>query len=1099
MPFKPKSLDDINSLYDSDIAAARAIEEGKSKIQEETPSPTVFVPPTEEPSGESGESVRDISSVVDDFIRAMNSGEIASKPSRIKIDSDREAGARKPAQRSGVQAPRTGVQGLSRQQAQGGPVVTNSAARQATGERPFRGGQAPYDAEEGGPSYARQKAAAEEARRQANELEKQRRQEEYRKMLSTEGSGRRTSEDMDEFINEYASVMNDEDEGRRARRQRRRAPKTETVVNAQPEEAPPAEEGDPFESFFHDVTDDISEEERHQSTDAVRSSDFDGVFDGTDMETLPYSVKRYIYEQKLMYEEQARLTQEAYDRRIAEDYARSQAEQDQLRAEQERIRREAEERHQRDAERLAEREKEYRRQKELLERRSREEAEMNAEEVRHQGEEIRRLLAERDRLIAEQEALSIQMKEDALAVQEREKQRDEEYAALTAEKDRIQAQREALEAQIREEAIAAEEYERLRDDQYDALAAERDALIAKQEELERRIEEENRIISEKERVYNERYAFVVAERDRLLAGQGLNPPEDEEFPNADDGFETEERSPEIVEEDYYSSIAPETFEEGEGAEAASEDEEVLDKRTRKQKLKEERALDRAAEKEMVREAKERAKAEKRARKAAKRGEELPIDEMPSDEDGAVADEIEEEPIPEAPEAALEAEGADEPENGGDVVEKPKRGGARAFVRFILSLVLIGSIAACGVLFSLSHVLNVNTGKKAVFGNYYFFTINEDISRANVRAGDIVIFKGVDSAKKGESVAYLITREDGSKYFSIGTKKSSSVDSNGNVIYNFEEKTSAAHSDVLGIVKRSFSKVGTVVDLLLSHESIFLVAFAALALLCFVLVVFVLRNKSKAALKREKKALKARKEEEKKTSGEEESVPDRNEPGFENETGDESSYFDEISDAASDEYEDRLPQTEESSEGFGDPYGAAFSEDAPAETDLRDEAAGSYEELPRETEPDESNLDDLSRWLDQLGETEAESEMTPPAEENEPESPPVEENQSQPAVTAPVENLPGPDEFEDIVSSDDSFAFDDDDDDDDAQKEPPYQPGDESFFGDSGNVFGDFEGFEEDESSKSKRSSRKKKKHDKKRQEDRYPADADNQDDVFDSL
>lgn len=1232
MPYKPRSLDDINSLYDSDIAAARAIEQGKSKVKEDAQAPTVSVPPTSAADIAAPGAVGDISSVVDELIRAMNSGDNASKPSKIRIDNPSGQSARKPSYRPGIHAPRTGVQSLGEQKASGGRVVTHASARQTVDERPFRAGQ-PYDQEEGGPSYARQKAAADEARRSADEAEKQRRREEYRRMLTSEDSDRRTDEQMSEFISEYASVMNDEEDGgrnRRAKRKERKASHAKPQPPEQPHEQRPARSGNGFEDFFYDVTGDIPQEQRERGSNNVQSSDFDSMFADTDMATLPYSAKQFVYEQKLMYEDQARRAKEEYERRSAEDYARNLNEQEMLRAEQERIRREAEARRQQDVQLFAEREYELNRQREELERKLEEDARLMAQQEARFSTEISDLTAERDRLLAEHEELSLRMREDAkineettrqreaelaALVAERnglllrqneiikqrdteleiynrrrvediaaiEKQRDETIEKLTAERDRLLAEHEELSRQIQNETLAHEEIDKQKAEELAALAAERDRLLQQQNDILAQKESElaeieNRRatdIAELERQSNEEIERLTTERDRLLDEQeklnGQIQADNLAFKEVSDrraeelaALESErdallKRQDEIVRQtreeydrrnsqsegevaDLLEGLAAQTAIYAEANAAAKEQDqpaevensnaddsdafeeyadEPASRKAEKRRLKEERALDRAAEKDMVREANERAKAEKAARKAAKKAKRRGIvledenavveadDEsisasahenelQPEQGEPAEAPTVTQNDVPEADVATYndtDDEPAEEtyPERSyhHENAAKPKRGAARAFFRFVLSLVLVAVIAAAGCIVSIDKVFKLNYGEKSLIGNYLFFTASDTIEGANISADDIVVVRGADSAENGDVVAYV--DRDGGAY-GFGTKSNVTINSNGEAFYNFAQGGGVSRSMIVGVVQTTIPAIGSYLALATEYSSILFIGLAAVALILFIIIVFAMRNKNKKAIKRAKKAAKAERSR-RDYQYDRESEQGDADFGEVDAMVDEEASFEPVEPAGNEDNELskneaetdlRSQRNEGSDEREGNDFAHELDEVADALRRLDDEAEESVEpdrvaedaaEAEEDKNEDISNLladfsfnddeDDSSRRAEHLGQISETDENAEPSEEG---------------FKA---------DFENINSWDDGIVIDED------TGETPYEPGDGTFFGDSGDLF-DFDAFDEEAKEEDRRSSRRKKGRNKRHMET-YTAGTGDNNDVFDSL
>ena len=1104
LPYKPKSLDDINSLYDSDIAAARAIEQGKSKLKEDASSPSVNMPPENDGNVGAPGNVQDISSVVDDFIRAMNAGEISSKPSKIRIDTPAGVSPRKPSYRPGIHAPRTGVQSLDSQKAQSGKVVTNASARQTGDERPFRSAPG-YEPTEGGPNYAKQKAAAEEARKAAEELEKQRRRDEYRRMITSENSERRTDEQMDEFLSEYSSVMNDEDEGRRSRRAKRREHKAETASRTQAPAPSPQQNrsSDGFEDFFHDVTDNIPPEERNKDGNIVQSSDFDDMFAETDMATLPYSAKQFIYEQKLMYEDQARRAKEEYERRVAEDYVRNKNEQDLLRAEQERIRREAEEQQKRDEQLLVEKEYEYKRQMEILEHKIEENAHIMEQHESRLSSEIEDLIAERDDLLARQEELV--------------RQRDEELSAYNLK---------------RESDIAALEMKR--NEEIEKLTAERDDLIRQKDadlaELARQRDEEVAALMAK----LEKQTSMYAEASAAIAAKTAERDAAEEAVPAE--------KPEDDIESSYSADAAVFNEYAQNAEGEATEEKPLDRKAEKQRLKEERALDRAAEKEMVREAKERAKAEKAAAKAAKKakkqGAEQPESESfiaesemndetaepvyPEDtaepveaaetfeeaneaepvdipvvpvEEEEIYDSIEMPVVPSADEEIYEpADNEVEAFEESEKPEKQKRGAVRVFFRTIFSLLLVALIIALAGIVSLDKVIKLNYGEKSLIGNCIFFTASESIEGTNINSGDLVIVRGADSAANGEVIAY-VDREIGS--YGFGTKDDVTIDSNGDTFYKFTQGEGIQRSKVVGIVQKTVATIGTYLALATRYSNLILIGGAAIALILFLIIVFAMRNRNKR---------KPAKNKAKKPSGEKavrEDIPAEAEEILDN-------SFDEIDDAAyqSEAHGETIPTDEyigQTEDYFEDESAPAADEEPTLEeisrqfAEVADEeidnepAAVQADEIPEEeTENHEATIEELEHLFSDFDFDEHEEQDDNGASSLWTIDQIDEMNQSK---DDGIDDVP---QFEDVSSNspesdapaNEEIVFDD---------EPagtPYQPGDGTFFGDSSGVF-DFDSFDDEPKHSSKREPRRKKKQDKLRTE--TLSSDNNGDDVFDSL
>lgn len=470
MGYKPKSLDDINSLYDTEISATKAIEQGRSKVKDETPQIKInFGENPESPSFEqtqSPDSVPDISSAVNSFINSLQAPVQSEKPSRIQNPVYR--GAQQPAaqqkgKRPGVQAPRTGVQPVDNQKAPTGNTRGRGNGAPTGSERLFSAPDAPTVLN-GGPNYAQQKAAAEEARRQAAERAAKKREESKKRPI---GGRRGPGAEIDDLMKDYGRIMGDEDtkhgKGKRHKtkpEQSSTAPKK--AYEEVPYETPAASQRSGFQGLYDSAVSGLSDEERNRSAAPVRQSNFGGMFDGTDMETLPYSAKELIYNERRRYAQLSRETQAEYDRRRAEDFARAEAESELLRAEQERIRAEQEERIRRAEEERIAREYELQQRQAELDR-------QRQEELRKRDEENKRLRQEMDRLLAEQAEIKRQAEfrqaEEARAVEEAKRAEEMQKAeeARLAEIEQQRLERERLEAeQLEKERAAEEEAERLR-------------------------------------------------------------------------------------------------------------------------------------------------------------------------------------------------------------------------------------------------------------------------------------------------------------------------------------------------------------------------------------------------------------------------------------------------------------------------------------------------------------------------------------------------------------------------------------------------------------------------------------------------------------
>lgn len=399
MAYKPRSLDDINSLYDTEVAANRAIEQAKSKVVEESPKLNFDYGQKQEPTSkeqvQTSETVPDLSDAINMFIRSFNepAQEVrqpkfrsAQRPSQVPVQ--RQA-------RPGVQLPRTGIQPIESQKMPSGNM--KKTARPVGEERLFNGGFIESNAENGGPNYAQQKAAQEEARRLAAQKASKKRKEDENKY--TVGGRRAPGAGLDDLMSDYTRIMNDEDESKASRRERKRKQKSEErhiseqskVEESVKEEQVVPEEKDTasiiLEQLYQDAMRNISEEDRMKGVGQDR--EFNGYFDGTDMESLPYSLKQVIYDEMVRYDTLSRETQEEYDRRKSEAFARTEAESELLKVEQQRIRAQ-----QRQNAQSAEEARAARKKAELIEQRR-----QKAEEVRQREEEIRRLREEKEALL----------------------------------------------------------------------------------------------------------------------------------------------------------------------------------------------------------------------------------------------------------------------------------------------------------------------------------------------------------------------------------------------------------------------------------------------------------------------------------------------------------------------------------------------------------------------------------------------------------------------------------------------------------------------------------------------------------------------------
>ena len=1102
MPYKPKSLDDLNSWYDSEITATRAIEQGRSKVKDNSPSAEVKLPDEAaiQDGGSVASDVPDISNMVESFIKSMNSPTSSQRPSRINIDAPRDGTpAKKPTYRPGVQAPKTGVQGLSSQQASRGTVVQNRSARPVSDERPMRPYGSQPQNEAGGPNYARQKVAAEEERRQAAQAAKQRKQDEYRKMITGEGSTRRSADDMDEFINEYASVMNDDDEKRRFRREKRKAQRAPEAAHA-PEPQPDIESEpvDAFENFFNDVTEDIPDNERYRGYVLSQTqSDFDGMFDGTDMATLPYSAKQFIYEQKLMYEQQARLAREEYDRKREDDFARSQAEQDLLRAEQARIKEEAEERRRIDEEAFYAREQELLRQEEIFRR-------QKEEEARLQAEEIEILRAEREKLLEEHQRLSEQTEMQRLREIDEQRRIDE-----LSEQNRLIS----LEAQRRAEELL---------------------------EQQRYYEEQQRLFEESRQRYE-----IEAEQDSGSAEE-LRFDDTDGFAEEADAFD-EPAGEYAADEEYPAETADIT-------EEAPVDKRALKKLKKAQAKAEKKAVEQAwnDERELI-------KAEKKAEKLAKRGKAPvvvpvaePVDEEPSDENEINFEELqsgfddteafentendtftepeqtEETPLDYSDEAIEEID-LDEPD-GAEVYagsleragQKVRRGAARVFFRTLLSLVLVASLCGLAAVASLNTVFKLNYGEPSLIGGYYFFTTDSPVAYTDIRAGDLVVVRPADSAESGEVVAF-VDPEKGT--FGFGTKKDVSMNSNGEPYYTFTQGDGTVRSNVVGVVQRSFHSVGAYLALVISYYLIALISFGVLSLLLFFIVVFALRNRAKrkmriaaAAARQIEQTLR---EEENASAGDELAEEDDKQESVDAET----EVFDEADDAPQSEaigvleipelysdYEEPLPDSDiryddEPAEITGELTAEAeepveeIADDTPVE-ETEEPAETPFDEPEAEEIPDipvdEPEIDEIDR-IGGLPDLEPIKEKSFMDEMNELLGFPEDEDSGLVTLdeiegmdkAADATEAGGTREFIDVKSSDADEGFLDE-----TPGDTKYSADDDTFFGDREGIFSDFADFDDGEDD---RRGRKHKKQKKDRKQQKHREDSSDGDDVFGSF
>ncbi|MGN1443422.1 MAG: hypothetical protein ACI4XE_06195 [Acutalibacteraceae bacterium] len=171
--------------------------------------------------------------------------------------------------------------------------------------------------------------------------------------------------------------------------------------------------------------------------------------------------------------------------------------------------------------------------------------------------------------------------------------------------------------------------------------------------------------------------------------------------------------------------------------------------------------------------------------------------------------------------------------------KPKKNKSRIVLRTLCSLLLAVVIAATAAVASLVLVLKVNTGSVA-FDKYYFVTTSAAFQDANLNAGDLVVCEA-ESAIEDERFVLCVDRNAGSFFF--GKKNGELVDDAGNKLYMVDGQ-SIYKDNILGTVKRSFGRIGTVIDFIFRYYIPALGILLILAIGLILLVAVVLRNKDK---------------------------------------------------------------------------------------------------------------------------------------------------------------------------------------------------------------------------------------------------------------
>lgn len=171
--------------------------------------------------------------------------------------------------------------------------------------------------------------------------------------------------------------------------------------------------------------------------------------------------------------------------------------------------------------------------------------------------------------------------------------------------------------------------------------------------------------------------------------------------------------------------------------------------------------------------------------------------------------------------------------------KPEKRKGRIVLRTLFSLLLAGVIVATVAVASLVLVLKVNTGS-AVFDQYYFVTTADAFEEANLKAGDLVICKAEERVDDGRFVL-CVDRNEGT--FFLGKKNGEMVDDAGNKL-QLVNGQAIYEDNILGTVKRSFGRVGSIIDLVFRYYIPILSALLICAIGLILIVAVALRNKNK---------------------------------------------------------------------------------------------------------------------------------------------------------------------------------------------------------------------------------------------------------------
>jgi len=177
---------------------------------------------------------------------------------------------------------------------------------------------------------------------------------------------------------------------------------------------------------------------------------------------------------------------------------------------------------------------------------------------------------------------------------------------------------------------------------------------------------------------------------------------------------------------------------------------------------------------------------------------------------------------------------------------------RIIARTIFSILFVISFLATSAVVCINLVLNVNTGKEAP-GGYYFFTAAYDYNDANVNAGDLVICKISTYLLDGTRAVYVYTdTADLQKKVSFGVKNGGMTDYSGNVVYLIGNQQ-IERENALGTIEKTVPEAGKIIDLVFDYYIIFVISLAILTVALFLITTVVLRNKQKAIERAEKKA------------------------------------------------------------------------------------------------------------------------------------------------------------------------------------------------------------------------------------------------------